>query len=226
MRALFTRNLINAIIKCMKKEKRSAKEYLKDLLQLFAIFFKIGLFTFGGGYAMLALIEAEVVDKRHWISKEELANIFAISESTPGPIAINTATYIGTQRLGVFGGIIATLGVALPSLIIIIAISYIIDLVKDNRWVQCIFMGIRVGVLVLILKAFVTFYKSIKKNIFSFALLIAAFLIILLTDAKVVYIILGTIVLCTIIEIVKTCINRKRFHLVGTPEYKREEVER
>ena len=192
------------------KEKRPAKQVIKELLSLFLVFFKIGLFSFGGGYAMLTLIEAEVVDKHKWISKSELGDIFAIAESTPGPIAVNTATFIGTKRLGVFGGIFATLGVVL--------------LVKDNKWVGFLFKGIRVGVLVLIAKAVFSFFKDMKKTLFSFAIMAISFILVFVLKADVIYVILGTILVCSIAVAVKTYATNRRCHTVGTPEYYNERV--
>ena len=206
------------------KEKRSAKQIIKELFSLFLVFFKIGLFSFGGGYAMLTLIEAEVVDKHKWITKSELGDIFAIAESTPGPIAVNTATFIGTKRLGVFGGICATLGVVLPSFIIIVALSYILNLVKDNKWVGFLFKGIRVGVLVLIAKAVFSFFKDMKKTLFSFAIMLISFVIVFFFKVDVIYVILGTILICSIAVAVKTCVTNRRCHTVGTPEYYSERV--
>lgn len=206
------------------KEKRPAKQVIKELLSLFLVFFKIGLFSFGGGYAMLTLIEAEVVDKHKWISKSELGDIFAIAESTPGPIAVNTATFIGTKRLGVFGGVFATLGVVLPSFIIIVALSYILNLVKDNKWVGFLFKGIRVGVLVLIAKAVFSFFKDMKKTLFSFAIMAISFILVFVLKADVIYVILGTILVCSIAVAVKTYTTNRRCHTVGTPEYYNERV--
>ncbi len=203
----------------MKNPKISTKQYLKELFTLFLIFFKLGMFCFGGGYAMLTLIEAEVVDKRKWLTHSELADVFAIAESTPGPIAINTATFIGTKRLGVFGGIVATLGVVIPSYAIIIALSYVINLVQDNKWVQCLFKGIRVGVLILIAKAFLTFFKDMRKNLFSFALMTASFLIVFFTDVSVIYIMLATIVICAFLVAIKNYRNKRVYLMQGTPEY-------
>ena len=97
---------------------------LKQLFFLFLTFFKIGLFTFGGGYAMIPIIEREAVDRKNWISKDEFLDILAIAESTPGPLAINSATYVGYKVCGVLGSVFATLGVVLPSFIIIFAISF------------------------------------------------------------------------------------------------------
>lgn len=201
------------------RTQRSAKDIIKELFSLFLVFFKIGLFSFGGGYAMLTLIEAEVVDKHKWITKSELGDIFAIAESTPGPIAVNTATFIGTTRLGVFGGIFATLGVVLPSFIIIVALSYILDLVKDNKWVGYLFRGIRVGVLVLIAKAVFSFFKDMKKTVFSFAIMIISFVLVFVFKVDVIFIILGTIAVCSVAVAVGTYIKNRRNHTVGTPEY-------
>ncbi len=201
------------------KPRRSAKLYLKELGTLFFVFFKIGLFTFGGGYAMLSLIEAELVDKKAWLTHSELGDIFAIAESTPGPISINTATFIGTKRLGVFGGIIATLGVVLPSFAIIAALSTILNLVKDNKWVGFLFRGIRVGVLVLIFKAALSFFKNMKKTAFSFMLLAVSFALVFFVKANVVYIMLGTIILCSVVVAVKSYVDSKKYHVAGTAEY-------
>lgn len=200
-------------------QKRSAREYFKELCTLFWIFFKIGAFLFGGGYAMLTLLEAELVDKKKWITKEELGDIFAIAESTPGPIAINTATFIGTKRLGIVGGIVATLGVVLPAFAIIAVISVILDLVIDNKWVGFLFKGIRIGVLVLILKAVLSFFKSMKKTLFSFLLMAISFVLVFVVKADVIFIILGTIAVCSVAVAFSTCYKNRRYFVAGTPEY-------
>lgn len=204
--------------------KRRLTTYFKELFTVFAIFFKIGLFSFGGGYAMLTLIESEVVEKRHWLTHSELGDIFAIAESTPGPIAINTATFIGTKRLGVFGGVIATLGVVIPAFAIIVALSYVLNVVSDSKWVQYVFKGISVGVLVLIAKAVISFFKDMRKNVFSFVLMTAAFLLVFLTKISVIYIILGTIIVCTAIVVAKSVRNSRFYHMSGTAEYYCEHV--
>lgn len=201
------------------RQKRSASEYLKELLLLFWIFFKIGAFLFGGGYAMLSLLEAELVDKKKWISKEELGDIFAIAESTPGPIAINTATFIGTKRLGLLGGLVATLGVVVPAFAIIAVISVLLDLVIGNKWVGFLFKGIRVGVLVLILKAALSFFKSMKKTAFSIAIMLVAFILVFVLKAEVIYVILGTIAICSVVVAFCTVYKKRRYFALGTPEY-------
>ena len=116
--------------------KLSLAQKLKESLKMFLVFFKIGLFSFGGGYAMLTMIEHEVVEKRGWLTHNELLDIFAIAESTPGAISINIATFIGTKRAGVIGGCITTFGVVLPAFLVIFALSYVLDLVRDNVWVR------------------------------------------------------------------------------------------
>ena len=122
-------------------------------LELFLVFFRIGLFTFGGGYAMISLIEHEIGARRHWIDGDELAEVFAIAESTPGPIAVNCATYVGYRRGGTAGGISATLGVVLPSFIIIYIISRFFEQFMALTVVANAFKGIQVAVAFLILRA-------------------------------------------------------------------------
>lgn len=136
----------------------------KILLEMFLIMFKIGLFTFGGGYAMLALLENEFVEKRKWLEKEEFLDMVAIAESTPGPIAINSATYIGYKRCGVLGSAAATLGVVMPSFIIIFVISLFLDAFLQFELVAYAFRGIQAGVVYLILSAGLKMLKGLKKN--------------------------------------------------------------
>lgn len=147
---------------------------MKNLLNLFLTFFKIGLFTFGGGYAMISLIQSEAVLKKKWISGEELLNIVAVAESTPGPIAINCATYIGYKRAGVLGSLFATLGVVLPSFIIIFAISFFIQSLLQIELINNAFKGIQAAIAVLIIRAGIKMLKNIKKNVFSIVVLVLA----------------------------------------------------
>ena len=126
---------------------------LKDLWELFYTFAKVGVMTFGGGYAMLPILQREVVEKKGWATDEELTDYFAIGQCTPGVIAVNTATFVGQKHAGVVGGIIATLGVVFPSLIIISALAKVITAYAHLSWVQHAFAGIRVCVCVLILNA-------------------------------------------------------------------------
>ena len=141
------------------------------LLEMFLTFFKIGLFTFGGGYAMLALIESDLVEKKKWIDKDEFLDMVAIAESTPGPIAINSATYIGYKRAGVWGAAMSTLGVVLPSFIIIYTISLFLDAFLEFKLVQYAFRGIQACVVYLILSAGWKMLKGLKKNPISITIL-------------------------------------------------------
>ena len=125
---------------------------MKHLFELFIMFFKIGLFTFGGGYAMISQIKEIIVEKKKWITEEELLEIITIAESTPGPIAINMATYIGYKRKKVLGSLFSTLGVVLPSFIIIFIISLFIEEFMSFKIVKYAFVGINVGVSFLIIK--------------------------------------------------------------------------
>lgn len=138
---------------------------MKKILELFWTFFKLGLFTFGGGYAMIPQIKEIVVEKKKWISEDEMLDIIAIAESTPGPIAINTATYIGFKQKKVLGSIFSTLGVVLPSLIIIYVISFFFDQFLANKYVAYAFVGIKAAVAFLILKAALGMVKKIEKKV-------------------------------------------------------------
>ena len=123
------------------------------LLKLFWTFFKIGAFTFGGGYAMLPLIESECVEKYEWITGEELARVTVIAESTPGPVAINCATFVGNKKAGFAGALVSTFGVVLPSFVIILMLSLFLGRVLEIPLVAKAFKGIRVAVAILILRA-------------------------------------------------------------------------
>ena len=136
---------------------------------------KIGLFTFGGGYAMISILENEFVNKRKWLDHEEFMDLVVVAESTPGPIAINCATYIGYKKMGVLGSIVATLGMVLPSFSIIYAISLFFDKFLSITWVASAFKGIQVGVIVLILCAGVKMLKKIKKNAFTVSVMLVTF---------------------------------------------------
>ena len=149
----------------------------KMLLTLFLTLFKIGAFTFGGGYAMLALLENEFVSKKKWMEKEEFLDMVAIAESTPGPIAINCATYIGYKQAGILGSAAATLGVVLPSFIIIYVISLFLDAFLTFELVGYAFRGIQAGVVYLILSAGLKMLKGLKKDVLSVVILSAVMIL-------------------------------------------------
>ncbi len=133
---------------------------MKLLLDLFWTFAKVGVMTFGGGYAMLPILQREVVDTKGWATEEELMDYYAIGQCTPGVIAVNTATFIGQKRAGLWGGILATLGVVFPSLVIISALASVIEAFSHLVWVQNAFGGVRVCVCVLIVNAVVKLFKK------------------------------------------------------------------
>ena len=140
---------------------------IKGYLWLFLTMLKIGLFTFGGGYAMIALLENEFVEKKKWLEKDEFLDVAAIAESTPGPIAINAATYIGYKNSGVIGSMIATLGICIPSFVIIYAISLFLDAFLSLTLVAYAFKGIQICVVYLILTAGLKMLKQMKKTVFN-----------------------------------------------------------
>lgn len=149
-----------------------------SLGELFGLFFKIGAFTFGGGYAMIALISKETVEKRQWLTPSEFLDLVAIAESTPGPIAINSATYIGYKMHGFLGALFATLGVVLPSFAIIVAVSFFIEEFRQMEWVGYAFNGIAACVAVLILNAVIKLTKSMEKTALAVVLVGIAFVAI------------------------------------------------
>lgn len=164
---------------------------VSTLWTLFITFFKIGAFTFGGGYAMIPLVQAEIVDKKGWITEEEFINIIAIAEATPGVIAVNTATFVGYKIQRVKGSLLSTLGVVLPSFVIISVISLFFEQFIALKWVGYAFQGIRAGVVILILGAVVRMGKGVPKNAFVLILALAAFLLASFTGINVIFVILG-----------------------------------
>lgn len=140
---------------------------MKKYFELFLTMLKIGLFTFGGGYAMIALLENEFVEKKKFVDKEEFLDMVAIAESTPGPIAINAATYLGYKHLGILGSLVATIGVIVPSFIIIFTISLFFDAFLSFTLAEYAFRGIQVCVIYLIFSAGLKMLKSMKKTVFS-----------------------------------------------------------
>lgn len=146
------------------------------LLSLFLTFFKIGLFTFGGGYAMISVIDHICVEQKQWITSEDLVNVTVIAESTPGPVAINCATFVGYRQKGVAGAVAATLGVVLPSFIIIWLISMFLDRFLEIAWIANAFKGIRVAVGLLILDVGIRMVKKMPKEPLRIVLMVCAVL--------------------------------------------------
>lgn len=170
------------------------------LWELFSTLFKIGLFTFGGGYAMIAFFESEFVEKKKWLDKDEFLNMVAIAESTPGPIAINSATYVGYKKAGVIGSACATLGVVLPSFIIIYIISLFLDAFLSFELVGYAFRGIQAGVVYLILSAGVKMLKGMDRNplsviiMCSVLVLMVAFSVLAVSFSAIYFILIAGVV--------------------------------
>ncbi len=155
---------------------------MKELIDLFLTFARIGGLTFGGGYAMLPMLQREVVERRGWATEEELMDYYAIGQCTPGVIAVNTATFIGSKQRGIPGGIAATLGVVFPSLVIISVIAAFISNFSDLAVVKDAFAGIRVCVFVLILNAVVKLGKASVKDALTLCICLAVLVASVLLD--------------------------------------------
>ncbi len=182
--------------------KDNKKSRLKTIWRLFSVFFRIGAFTFGGGYAMIPLIQHETVEKNGWISDDDILEIVAIAESTPGPIAINTATFVGYKTCGVLGSAAATFGVVLPSFVIISVIARLLSEFSDIKAVKYAFNGIRAGVLALVFKALYTMFKKSKKNLLAYIVMASAFVVTAFFGVNVLWVVIA----CAIFGIVSSLI--------------------
>ena len=162
----------------------------KKLWSLFCTFFKIGAFTFGGGYAMIPLIQKEAVENKGWVTDDDILEIIAIAESTSGPIAINSATFVGYRTAGVLGAACATFGVVVPSFVIILAISYVLEQFQELKAVQYAFNGIRAGVLALLFKALWGMYQKSPKGWAAYVVMAAAFILTAFLKVNVLLVII------------------------------------
>ena len=167
---------------------------MNELLELFLTFAKVGVMTFGGGMAMLPILQREVVEGKGWATDEELTDYFAIGQCTPGIIAVNTATFIGQKRRGILGGVMATLGMVFPSLIIITVLAGLITNLSHLAWVQHAFAGIRVCVCVLIFNAVVKLWKSAVHDVWGGLIFAAVLALTLFTSlSPIVYVLLAAV---------------------------------
>lgn len=176
---------------------------MRILLSLFITFARIGGFTFGGGYAMLPMMQKELVEKRKWTTNDELLDYFAIGQCTPGVIAVNTATFVGYQTKGLIGAVFATLGVITPSIIIIACIAAFISNFQELEIVQHAFGGIRAAVVALILSAVIKVSKKSIVDIFTVLIFIAVALLSLFTDLSPVIFVVAAAVCGIILKIIK-----------------------
>lgn len=172
-------------------------------LELLISFVKIGFLTIGGGYVMLPMMQSELIDKKHWITEEELLDYYAVGQSTPGIIAVNVATFVGYKKAGITGGIVATLGIISPSLIIITALAGVIQSIDQYPNVQKAMSGINVAVCALITDATLNFIKKGVKNFVTLLVLLVSFLLIYYVKVPSYLIVLGAAFLGTITYFVK-----------------------
>lgn len=175
---------------------------MKKLFEIFIIFFKIGLFTFGGGMAMIPFIKSEIVTKRKWITDDEMLNIIAIAEATPGVIAVNSATFVGYKLKKFWGSLVATVGVVLPSLIVICIIAMFFNDFLNYPYVGAIFKGIRIGVTVLIFNAGIGMLKKSTKNALVYGLIGLTLLLRILFEMDSIIIILIGAAIAIIVQII------------------------
>ena len=165
-----------------KKESEKKRARIRDVGLLFVLFLKIGLFTFGGGYAMISLIRREFIEKRKWVTAPEFTDMIAVSESTPGPLAINSATYVGYKIAGFWGSLVATVGVVIPSFTIIYVISLFLEQFLELALVAAAFKGIQVAVAVLILSAGIKMFREMEKKPVTVAMAVLVFAAMLCLD--------------------------------------------
>ena len=163
---------------------------MKIYFELFTTWFKMGLFTFGGGYAMLPMIEKEVIEKHHWATEEQVMEYYAIGQCTPGIIAVNTATFVGYFQAGTLGGIVATLGVVAPSIVIITLIATVLTNFMDIIWVQHALAGIRVAVCYLMVEAIWKLRKSNLVSAMDWIICLAAFVLAAFTNVSMVLLVI------------------------------------
>ena len=179
---------------------------MKRLFELFWTFFKIGGFTFGGGHAMIPLIQKETVENKKWITDDDILEIIAIAESTPGPVAINSATFVGYRTAGFWGAVAATFGVVLPSFCIILAIAYLLDNFMEIKAVQYAFLGINAGVLALLFKALWNMYKKSPKGWVSYVVMGASFVLTAILKVNLFIVIIG----CAVFGLVTSLLAERR----------------
>lgn len=184
--------------------KKSFSETLKEYWTIYWTMFVIGICTFGGGYAMTAIIQRELGEKKKWIDEDELLDYIAISQITPGVIAVNISTFVGRKRKGVLGAIAATVGVVSPSIIIIMIIAAVLTNFADNEYVKHAFAGIRVCVIALIVNAVVGFVKKTIVDWLTLLVFLGVFAVAAFTNFGTVYIVLCVIVLGVIITVIQS----------------------
>lgn len=163
---------------------------MNEYAQLYLTFLRIGGLTFGGGLAMLPMLKYELVEKKNWITEEDLLDCYAIGQCTPGIIAVNTSTFVGYKRKGILGGIVSTLGMITPSIVIITLVAICLQAFIENVWVQHALMGVRAVVCALMLNTVLTLAKKSLKNAFCWCVCAAAFLLAMFVEIPTVCIVI------------------------------------
>lgn len=197
--------------------KVTLKEKLKKLFGLYFSFAKIGTFTIGGGLAMMPMMQKELVDKKKWITEEELIDYYAVGQSTPGIIAVNVATFVGYKQCGIIGGIVATLGMVTPSLLIIMILANFINSISDYPMVQKALNGINVAVAALLTSVIVRFAQKTIKNVWNALFMGIAFILIFFFHVPSFIVILCAIATGIILTVIKV---RKEAALAETAQKK------
>ena len=164
---------------------------MKELVELFLTFAKIGSLTFGGGLSMLPLLKHEIVEKHQWTTEDEIMDFYAIGQCTPGIIAVNTATFIGYKRKGILGGIVATLGIITPSILIILVVATVLQTIITNRFVVAALEGIQAAVCALLLNVIITLCRRSVRGFISFVLFTAAFVITFFLNVSAIWVVIG-----------------------------------
>lgn len=184
----------------------SRKNVLKELWDLYYTFAKIGTFTIGGGLAMMPMMQKELIEKKHWITEEDLIDYYAVGQSTPGIVAVNVATFVGFRQVGIIGGIVATLGMVTPSLVIIMILAGFINSISDYPVAQKALRGINVAVAALMTSVIVKFAKKTIKNIVNAVFMLISFALVFFFKVPSFYIILCALA----IGVALTAINLKK----------------
>lgn len=194
------------------------KNKIKQFLELYLAFVKIGAFTFGGGLAMMPIMQRELIEKRGWITEDELIDYFAIGQSTPGIIAVNVATFVGYKRLGWLGGIIGTLGVVTPSWVIIMLLAGAISSVDKYPMAQKALRGINVAVAALLTSVIVKFSKKTIKSVWNAVLMLIAFTLIYFFKVQSVWIIITSLMIGCLITMYKQKKTAKTVEVSDSPK--------
>lgn len=185
-----------------------SKSRKRLVLELFLTFLKIGAFTFGGGYAMISIIEREIAENKKYVTRKDILDIVAVAESTPGPIAINMATFVGFRVAGTPGSAAATLGVVLPSFIIIYVLSFVLRQFQSLDIVRYAFHGIRAGVLALIVKGWISMTKACPRSVFSLIVAIVAFVFATFVNISVLWIIAAAAVCGLVYTVIRDRVGK------------------